>query len=284
MIIYEEYNIKELTSFKLSCIAKYVFEPCNSYEIYLLKYLFDFFELKYNIIGKGSKVIFDKSYIKTPIILISINFEELYYLDKSILVSSGYDIKKLILRLANNNIGGFHYLYPLPASIGGMTYMNASDNKVKISSFIKHVIVLDENNQLKILSNKECNFSYRDSIFKTRKYVILYVLLSYENIDKMIIYNEIKESQIYRIKHQEITNTFGSIFKNGNDYKAYKLIESIRKYLPISDRLSLSDKHSNILKNINCSPEELIEYINLIKKLVLDKYNVILHEEINILT
>ena len=48
--------------------------------------------------------------------------------------------------------------------------------------------------------------------------------------------------------------------------------------------LVINNKTQNILKNINCSPEELIEYINLIKKLVLEKYNVILHKEINILT
>ena len=68
MIIYEDYNIKELTSFKLNCKAKYVFEANNAYEIFILKYLFDYFEINYNVIGKGSKVIFDKSYITTPII------------------------------------------------------------------------------------------------------------------------------------------------------------------------------------------------------------------------
>jgi len=284
MIIYKDYIIKELTSFKLNCKAKYVFEANNAYEIFILKYLFDYFEINYNVLGKGSKVIFDKSYITTPIILISSNFEELYYLDNSILVSSGYDIKKLILRLANKNIGGFHYLYPLPASIGGMTYMNASDNKVEISSFIKSVIVLDEKNNIKILSNEECEFSYRNSIFNNKKYIILYILLNYNNIDKMTIYNEIKNAQIYRIKHQEISNTFGSIFKNGNDYKVYQLINGIKELLPKIDELTISEKHSNFLVNINCKPEIVIEYIKHIKTLVLAKYNVILKEEVNILS
>lgn len=282
MIIYSECNLKSFTSFKENALAKYIFEATNSFEIFVLKYLFDYFEIQYHVLAKGSKVIFSNSYITKPILLISSKFEEIYELDNFIMVSAGHENKKLILRLANNNKGGFHHLYPLPCSIGGMTYMNASDNKVAISNFIKSVIVLDENNKIKILSNKECNFRYRNSIFMNKKYIILYVILKYEIINKDIIIDQITDAINYRIKNQEINNTFGSIFKNGNNYLAYKLIGSIRNLLPNLNNIKLSNKHNNFLININCKAEEVIMFINLIKKLVFEKYNVLLKEEVNI--
>lgn len=284
MIIYNEYNIENLTSLKVKNIAKFVYEVINCHEIYILKYIFDFFGIKYHVLGKGSKVLFKEEYINDPIILISDKFEEIYINKNKVIVSSGYDNKRLIITLANHNLGGFHYLYPLPASIGGMIYMNAADKYICFSDFIEKIIVLDEFNKIIILDKEECNFTYRNSIFKTKKYIILYCVLKLKTIEKNIIIDQICESLNYRIIHQEINKkSCGSLFKNPKNTKAYQLIETIKDKLDNNDKVYLSSKHSNFILNNGASSTEIIQFINSIKELVYQKYDIMLEEELNIL-
>lgn len=283
MIIYKNYNIKKLTTLSVDNMANIVFEIIDANEIYILKYLFDYFDLKYHVLGKGSKVLFKDEYIIQPIILISDKFEELIINDNHIIVSSGYDNKKLILRLSNHNLGGFHQLYPLPASIGGMIYMNASDSTSCISKFIDKVMVIDDKNKILIIDKNDCKFTYRSSIFQNKKYIILYCSLIMNFVDKSIIIEQIKESINYRIMHQEVNKkTCGSIFKNPINKKAYELINGIKNQLEIN-KVILSNKHSNILINNGASCVEIYNYIMKIKQLVKDEYGVELQEELNIL-
>lgn len=283
MIIYKNYNIKKLTTLGVDNIANIVFEIIDANEIYILKYLFDYFDLKYHVLGKGSKVLFKDEYIIQPIILISDKFEELIINDNHIIVSSGYDNKKLILRLSNHNLGGFHQLYPLPASIGGMIYMNASDATSCISKFIDKVMVIDDKNKILIIDKNDCKFTYRSSIFQNKKYIILYCSLIMNFVDKSIIIEQIKDSINYRIIHQEVNKkTCGSIFKNPINKKAYELINGIKNQLEIN-KVILSKKHSNILINNGASCVEIYNYIMKIKQLVKEEYGVELQEELNIL-
>ena len=285
MIIYSNYSLKKFTSLFLDNVAKFIFEVTTYFEIYVLKYLFDYFNVDYLIIGKGSKVIFKDEYIEKPIIVISEKFEELYISNDKVVVSSGYDNKKLILKLLNYNLGGFHFLYPLPASIGGMVYMNASDKFTCINDYVESIMIINENNNIELLDNNACKFNYRDSIFKHRKCIIIYIKFKLKSIEKNVIIDEISKSLMYRINTQEICkSTCGSLFKNPSDnIKAYQLINGIKDDLESNDKVFLSSKHSNFLINNGASTTQILNFIKQIKKLVYQKYSILLSEEVNIL-
>lgn len=285
MIIYQDLNFKNFNSLKINCKIKLFLEVENVNEIYLLKLIFLKLKIKYYIIGNASKILFKDEYVTCPVIYINNSFSECYKLKQHFLVSSGFLIKKLIINLAKNNYGGFESLFAIPGTLGGLTYMNASDNNVAISEFIEKVIVLDENNNLIILDNKQCQFSYRNSIFQNNKYTILYVLLKpIKRMENKILEN-IKLSLKYRINNQDFNkNTCGSLFKNNEKYKAYELIIKCQcQNIKINDA-HLSIKHANFLINDNnAKANDIILLINMVKNKIYEKYKIILEEELKIL-
>ena len=285
MIIYQDLNFKNFNSLKINCKIKLFLEVENVNEIYLLKLIFLKLKIKYYIIGNASNILFKDEYVTCPVIYINNSFSECYKLKQHFLVSSGFLIKKLIINLAKNNYGDFESLFAIPGTLGGLTYMNASDNNVAISEFIEKVIVLDENNNLIILDNKQCQFSYRNSIFQNNKYTILYVLLKpIKRMENKILEN-IKLSLKYRINNQDFNkNTCGSLFRNNEKYKAYELIIKCQcQNIKINDA-HLSIKHANFLINDNnAKANDIILLINMVKNKIYEKYKIILEEELKIL-
>lgn len=125
MIIYKNVNLKSFNTLNIKSFAKIMFEVENSYEICILNYLFNYFNINFLIIGNGSKIVFKDKHIKKPIVLINNSFKEIYVNNNDVLVSSGYLLKDLIIKLKNYNLGGFECLFPIPGCVGGMIVNNA---------------------------------------------------------------------------------------------------------------------------------------------------------------
>lgn len=281
MIIYQNYEFKDFNTLHVNNIAKYIFEIENSFEIYLLKYLFDYFDIKFYVLGNGSKVLFKSNIIDDPIIIINKKFSNFEISNNKIIVSSGYLLKKLIVDLAKLNIGGFENLFPIPGCIGGCIVNNSGDKYLEFSKFVSSVLCLDEHNNLIKLENKDCYFSYRNSIFKNKKYIILYAILNIKKVKEYIIKNNIKESILYRKEAQGIHKySCGSLFKN-NNYKAYEVINNLKlSNIKINDA-TLSKKHSNILINLNnASSNDILRLIKIIKDKAKKDLNIDLVEEL----
>lgn len=283
MIIYKDLNFKYFNTLHINNIINCFFEVENHDEIYILKYLFDYFNLQYYVIGNASKVLFKDYVVDKPIIYINHKFSELYYLSNNkYIISSGLLLKDLIMFLKDLNKGGFQSLYPIPATVGGMIVNNASDNKVCFSSFLEKVMVIDECNKIQILSYNDLCFSYRKSIFKEKKYIILYALIKVIDIRKELILNDIKKSIIYRnINQGSYKYSCGSLFKNDESYKAYEVIKKINlDKIKIND-IHFSDIHCNILINDNnATSKDVILLVKLIKEKAKKELNIDLLEEL----
>ncbi|MCI5745511.1 MAG: UDP-N-acetylmuramate dehydrogenase [Erysipelotrichaceae bacterium] len=284
MIYLRNVSFKELNSLHVDTLIKHFFVVNNVNDIYVLLYLFKYFNIDYYILGNASKILFCKEVIYKPIIYNNLCFEEIIYLNDKVLVSSATSIQKVIISLSKLDYGGFETLYAIPGNIGGCCYMNAGDNNVSISKFIEGIYILDEHLNLKYLDNKMCEFSYRNSLFKRNNYYILYALLKYKKSDKNTILNNIKNALIYRYKVQEINKyTCGSLFKNTNDYKAYELLKKINANNITYNGAHMSNKHLNFLINDGYAKgKDIINLINDIKKTIYKNYHISLELELNL--
>lgn len=284
MIIYKNIDIYQFHSLKFHNLAKHVFEVVNVDEIYILRYLFDYFSIDYILIANGTKVMFKDDIIIKPIIYISKKFDELIIKNNKVIVSSGMLLKDLIIKLLNCNLGGFSKLYCIPGSVGGMIYMNASIKDLALSDFVDCIIVLDKNNKIKQYNKKKCNFTYRSSIFKTNKSIILYAILKTIPVNKVLELNIIKNEIIKRFQTQEISKcSCGSLFKNGNNYKAYQLINLLEDEKLKVNNVKISNKHKNFIINDNGSYKDALKLIKTIKDEVYNKTKINLELELNIL-
>ena len=91
--------------------------------------------------------------------------------------------------LKDKNLGGFETLASIPATVGGAVVNSLSAFNVNFSDCILKVECFEKHNPKKhvVLSNLNCCFDYRTSIFKTEEYVITKVVLSVEKRNKFII-------------------------------------------------------------------------------------------------
>lgn len=182
---------------------------------------------------------------------------------------------------AANKSGG-EFLYGVPCTLGGALYMNAGAGGVYICEIVKSVLVYD-GEKTRILSVKDCEYSYKKSAFMQNGNVILGASLRLETADLPTIESR-EEYYMQRRKHLPKGRSMGCIFKNPTVGFAGELIEkSGLKGLRVGGA-KVSEEHANfIINDRNASARDIRALISLIKNAVWSQYGVKLEEEIEYL-
>ena len=274
------------TTYKVGGKAKTIIYPNSiNHLVELLKYLKSNNE-NYRILGKGSNLIFSSKYYDG--VLINLELLNNYKIDGNKVTSeAGVSIVKLALETAKNNLSGLEFASGIPGTIGGGVYMNAGAYNSDFSNIIKEVKYLDENFNIKTISNKDCNFEYRDSIFKKNKnMIILETTMELESKPYEEINEIIKTRREKRVASQPLEYpSAGSVFRNPEEAPAGKLIEDLGFKGYQIGGAKVSEKHANFIINAgDATGEDIKELIDYIKNKVKEEYNIDLHleqEEVN---
>lgn len=283
--LYDEL-ISKHTTYKVGGKAKAIVYPDSVDNlIKLLKELKSLNE-NYKIIGKGSNLIFSsKDYDG-----VLINLEELktFKIDGNIVTAeAGVSTVKIALETAKNNLSGLEFASGIPGTIGGGVFMNAGAYNSDFSNIIKEVKYLDQDFNIKVIQNKDMKFSYRDSIFKEKKDMII-IEATMELNPKP--YSEINEIILSRREKRIATQPLeypsaGSVFRNPELAPAGKLIEDIGLKGYQIGGAKISEKHANfIINDGDATGEDIKALIDYIKEKVKNEYNVDLYleqEEVN---
>lgn len=85
-------------------------------------------------------------------------------------VGAGENWHSLVSYCIEENMGGFENLALIPGTVGAAPIQNIGAYGIEIERFIETVEFYDTiSGTFECFSNKECQFAYRDSIFKTQK-------------------------------------------------------------------------------------------------------------------
>lgn len=91
-------------------------------------------------------------------------------------VNAGENWHETVLWTLKNNWGGFENLSLIPGNIGTVPIQNIGAYGVEIKDTLVSLAAMDiQTLEIKEFSNKDCEFGYRDSVFKTKvkgKYII----------------------------------------------------------------------------------------------------------------
>ncbi len=206
-MILQNVSLKNYNTFKIGGNAKYFAETDCAEEIIDLLEKYE----KVFILGNGSNVLFSDD-----------GFDGL------VLKVGKKSLHSVIQEAANNNLGGIEKLEGIPASIGGAIYMNAGAHGQQISDCIKTVTSI-KNGKIITRTKQECQFEYRNSIFKKsgESEVILSAEFDFIPMDKEVINKNRKEVLKWRKEKQPLNfPNAGSIFKNPTPPSGTPLLNS----------------------------------------------------------
>lgn len=201
----------------------------------------------YYLLGEGSNSIFLEDFTGT-IVLNKLKGIQLADSDTEfcLSVASGELWHELVEYTLSNGVFGFENLALIPGTVGAAPIQNIGAYGVEIEKFIRSVEYYDiELNTFNIINHKECDFGYRDSIFKKRlfnKAVITQVNFtmpknkaveqSYAPLNQLVeptpfdIFNKVIEVRADKLPNPKVLGNAGSFFKNPVVSK--KIIDDIK--------------------------------------------------------
>ena len=237
------------------------------------------------VIGSGSNLLIRDKGFDGVVIKFGKDFD--YIKINNDIINCGPATPKSILAeyAADNNLTGFEFLYCIPGTIAGGVVMNSGCYGSDISKVVLSVTVIDMNGEIKIISNKDINFSYRHSSL-TKNQIITNIEMKGSFLENQKILEIMKNLKDKKDTEQpQKIKTGGSTFKNpkNSDKKAWQLIkESGCADLRVG-RIKLSNLHCNFLENLDkASSEDAENLIEKIKKEVFKKTNVNLELELEV--
>jgi len=285
-------SLKEYTTFKIGGAAKYFFTAERTKDIidsikWAKKENVPFF-----ILGGGSNLLVsDKGFSGLVIRIKTLGFEIKACDEKfSVCVNAeaGVKLVQLLQFSQEQNLSGLEWTSGIPSiTIGGAVRGAAGAFGQKMTDIVSEIEVFDTVTlETKTLTNKECEFDYKESIFKKNPhFVILSATLILNKKNKEEIKKEIRRILEYRRVHHPIAPSAGCVFKNPNDETpAAMLIEKAGLKGEKIGEAQISEKHSNFIVNLgDASSEDVLQLIKLAKDKVKEKFNVELKEEVQYL-
>jgi UDP-N-acetylmuramate dehydrogenase len=273
--VLENESLSKYTTYKVGGIAKYIVYPNSIDKLVELVRLLRDNNIKFKIIGNGSNLIFSSKLYDGVIIKLN-DLNKVVYEDNIVFVEAGYPAIKLAMETANMGLSGLEFASGIPGAIGGLTYMNAGAYLSEMSRIVEEVTVLDKNNNVITVSNKDMGFTYRHSLCSEKGYIILSVKLKLEHGNKDEIIALIEDRKRRRIESQPLEYpSAGSVFRNPEGLSSWKLIEDLGLKGYSIGGASVSVKHSNfIINENNATAEDIRDLILYIKQKVKEEYNI----------
>ena len=335
--IEKNYPLDNLNTFNISAKTKFFYE-FNTLEN--LKEILSHKLLKTEkafVLGGGSNILFSKDFdgivLKNSIEGIHITKDNNNHIEVE--VGSGENWHEFVLWSVKKNLSGVENLALIPGSVGASPIQNIGAYGCEAKDTIKKVQFIDlESKSIKELTNSECDFSYRSSIFKKDlkgKYIITKVTFLLKkkpinNISYGAVANELSTlknqaspqsicNAIINIRSrklpdpQKIGNS-GSFFKNPiiSNKKLKKIKEKYPEIINYTqskthskiaagwliemagwkgyrkDDFGVYDKQALVLVNYGkASGNEIIELSKKIQQSVLDKFDIMINPEVNII-
>ncbi|HJJ13034.1 MAG TPA: UDP-N-acetylmuramate dehydrogenase [Clostridiaceae bacterium] len=177
-------------------------------------------------------------------------------------------------KLLIEEIEGFEFAAGIPGSIGGAIRMNAGAHGGEMKNIVLETKCIDKKGNIKILSNEEQKFEYRNSIFSTNEYIILSTKL---RLNKGI-YKEIKskmdEYSVWRKEHQPLEYpSAGSTFKRGEDFITAKLIDECGLKGYNIGGAEVSTKHAGFVVNKgDAKAKDVLNLTKYISQMIYEKF------------
>jgi UDP-N-acetylmuramate dehydrogenase len=238
--IHQQYSLKNNNTFGLDIVSPLFTEPQNTDElVFALNYSGDR-SLDRLVIGEGSNLLFTDPFGGLLIRPLMQGIEKVDESASEVLVKAGAGVNwdTFVAHCVQQKWYGTENLSLIPGSVGAAPVQNIGAYGVEAKDIIEYVEVVDTiAMKPAVLSNAECEFGYRDSIFKHGahdRYIVTGVvfrlkkmgelLLDYGNVKELFLKAPMQDLQGLRdtiiairqskLPDPEVSGNAGSFFKN----------------------------------------------------------------------
>ena len=236
--IEDNVSLKKYNTFRIDIQTKHFYALSSSQD--LKEVLIENEGVPLRILGGGSNLLFTKNFegltllMATKGIVITQETAE----KATVEVQAGENWHEFVLWSLSNNLGGIENLALIPGSVGAAPIQNIGAYGVELKSVFHSCKAFEiKTNTIHTFSNEECQFGYRDSVFKKKlkgKFIILSICFTLQKFphsnnvsygaiqlklaDKPATIHNIAEAVI-SIRHSKLPDpkqigNSGSFFKN----------------------------------------------------------------------
>lgn len=295
--------LKDYTTFRIGGKARYFFVAKTKDDLAKAVRFAQESKLPIFILGAGSNLLVsDKGFNGLVIKMQNTKYE---IQNTKISTGTGESLSKLIELSLKEGLGGLEWGSGIPGTVGGSIRGNAGAFGLSMSDVVESVEALDVKDfKFKTYNFRDCQFSYRQSVFKRNKNLIVFsATFKLKKEPKEKIMKEINDYLSYRRERHPKEPSAGSVFKNIEFSKS--LVEKFPEFLQFKEKgyipaafliaqcglagktmggAKISEMHSNFILNFKkARAQDVISLINLAKQEVEKKFNIKLEEEIEYL-
>ncbi|MDL2222606.1 UDP-N-acetylmuramate dehydrogenase [Bacteroidales bacterium OttesenSCG-928-M11] len=270
MRIEQNYSLLKHNTFNLDIKTRWFVEYESEEDLRKLLQDEYFFSQSFWHIGQGSNLLF-LDHFNGVIVHSAIKGIEIVKENTEVVwlkVGASEDWDSFVSYCVDKNWGGIENLSYIPGEVGASAFQNIGAYGVEASDCIEevHMYSLQSGNK-QVLSNKECNYSYRNSFFKQTenrgKYYITYVVyrlqknptykLDYGDIRKKLVDKEINlkniRQAIIEIRKEKLPDpkeygNAGSFFTN--PYITIEHYESLKQNYPDIPSYPIDEKRVKV--------------------------------------
>lgn len=295
--------LSKLCTFKIGGPAEFVVTVTEEAQLVGLLNFLSGEGIAWLILGGGANVLFPDEEFRG--VVIRIQNTKYQIPNTNIEIDAGVELSELVRLSIQNKLTGLEWAAGIPGTVGGAVRGNAGARYAFTGGEIKDAaesITVWRDGEVLELSPAECEFGYRDSIFKHNQDVILSARFSLKSGNPAVSLDMTQKIIAERRGKQPPDASAGSFFKNIPLAKypgeTNILPERFLKYKKIAagwliDQAGLrgyrvggaaiSESHGNfIINKNNASQADVLALVEKVKAEVYNKFGVELEEEVQI--
>jgi len=285
----ENIFLSNYTTYKIGGSARYFFIAKTKEDLIKATKVGKKNKLPIFIFGGGSNILVSEKGFKG--LVIKLDNSDIKIEGEKVFVGAGTSLVKLSYMLAENGLSGLEWAAGVPGTVGGAIYGNAHAFGVKICDAVESVEVINTKNlEIKTLTNQDCQFSLKNSIFKNppaggKNLIIISAILTFKKETVDSVKNKIKEFLEHRRqRHPMEFPSAGSVFINPSSIPAWQLIKDCGLAGKKIGNAQISEKHPNFIVNLGgAKAKDVLDLIKLTQKEVKKKFKIKLEPEIQLI-
>lgn len=283
--ITENVPLANMTTFRIGGPCRLLCEPESPEAAIELFRILPELKMPYALLGNGSNtLVSDKGFDGIVIRPVSAGGAERLFGNR-IRAGAGMLIPSLACFARDQGLAGLAFAQGIPGTVGGGLSMNCGAYGANIADVCESVVCVRPGGEVHTYAGSECEFGYRESIFRHEELYILEATFVLTEGDSSAIAEDMRTYAAKRSASQPLhMPSAGSVFKRPEGYFAGKLIEDAGLKGYRIGGAEVSEKHAGFIVNAGgATAADVIDLICHIQKTVYDRFGVMLEREVCIL-